>query len=128
MPIHHDFLTPFLLGALLGSLVTLSLVHLWLGRILVRFLAVVALGLGAFMLIWPGVSMIRREQELRGLRGIGIETVSEAFGLSGFLFVFGGLALGFSFLGGRKKPEQPAAPVEDAATTDVPPPPPTLQL
>jgi hypothetical protein len=121
MPIHLDALTTFLLGALLGSLVTLALVQPWLGRILLRGIGVVALGLGAFMLIWPSVSMIRREPDLSGLRRIGIDTVSEAFGCSAFLFVFGGLTLGFSFRGSGKQREQASPLAEGLTLRDVPP-------
>src|SRR4051812_2711643 len=116
MPSVSDGLPLFLLGAVLGSVVTLALTYPWLGRVLVRLVAVLALALGAFMLIWPAVSMIRKEPELRPFHiqsaSISITTVSEAFGSAAFLFVFGGLALGFSFRG-RKKPETCAAPSDD---------------
>src|SRR5437899_1429981 len=99
----------FLLGTLVGSVVVLSVIYPVVGRVALRTVATVSLGLGTAVAVWPTVSLIRGER-LRAINlplpGSSIAEVGESYGWSGCLLVIGGLALGFSFLGRRRKPDE----------------------
>jgi len=116
----------FLLVAVVGTLITLSLIYPRLGRIFLRVIAAVALALAMALATWPTVSMIRKEPHLRPiilpLPNSSIGEISEAYGWSGAMAVLGGLALGFSFMGGGKKPEGTAPPRPEPTAGDLPPP------
>src|SRR5437764_9053622 len=77
----------FLLGAVVGTLVTLSLIYPRLGRVFLRVVAAVALALAMALATWPTVSMLRKEPKLRPiilpLPNSSIGEISEAFGWSG---------------------------------------------
>src|SRR5580765_2721472 len=91
----------FLLGAIVGTLVTLSLIYPRLGRIFLRLIATVALAIAMALATWPTVSMLRKEPQLRRvalpLPNSSIGEISEAYGGSGLFAVLGGLAMWFSF-------------------------------
>ncbi len=102
----------FLLGAISGSVVTLSLIYpvmgRTIGRVVGRIIATVALALSAALLTWPTVALIRGEQ-LRSINlplpNASIANPAEAYGWCACLLVLGGISLWFSFLIARKKPE-----------------------
>jgi hypothetical protein len=103
MPLESGTLTlvtSFLIGILVGSVVTLSVAYRRVGRLVARLLAVVALAAGAGLLTW-GLDAAIRGQQLRGIawQSIEITQPSEAFGWSAGLLLGGVTALLLSFLG-----------------------------
>jgi hypothetical protein len=95
-----SLLTSFVIGTLVGSIVTLSVAYRYVGRVVARLLAVVALAAGAGLLTWGLDAAIRGDQ----LRGIAWQTIEitqprEAFGWSAGLLLGGITALLLSFMG-----------------------------
>ena len=92
--------TCFLLGILVGSVITLSVAYRRVGRIVAKLLAVVALAAGAGLLTWALHAVFRGEP----LRGIAWQTIeisqpSEAFGWSAGLLLGGIVAFLLSSFG-----------------------------
>ncbi len=96
----------FIIGILVGTIVTLSVIHPFIGRGVLRAIAVITLGLTALLVIWPTVCMIRGER----LRPVGlplnfsIAEYGESYGTGGLTGVIGGMTLWLSFMGREKKP------------------------
>jgi hypothetical protein len=101
--------------------VVLSVIYPVVGRVALRAVATVALGLGTALAVWPTVCLIRGER-LRAINlplpGSSIAEVGESYGWSGCLLVIGGLVLGFSFLGKRRKPAE-APPGEKTLEKEI---------
>lgn len=114
----------FLLGSIVGSVATMSMVFPAVGRVVLRVLAVVALGLGTTLAIWPTVCLIRGER-MRPINlplpSSSIAEAGESFGWSGCLLVIGGLSLGFSFLGKAQKPVEKVPEEKKPEPLPIPP-------
>ncbi len=92
-----DFAIGLLLGLLVGGTAGVSFALPAFGRAVARFLAVVLLGLGVAMLVWP-LALGSSGEPLRGPFGSdAIRYRSEAFAWSGGLLVGGVLAAVFAF-------------------------------
>jgi hypothetical protein len=87
-----DFVIGLLVGLLVGGTAGVSFALPTFGRSVSRFLAVVLIGLGVAMLIWP-LALQASGEPLRGPFGSNvIEYRSEAFAWSGGLLIGGSLA------------------------------------
>ncbi len=90
--------TSFVLGLILGGLLTLGVCFPRVGRIFARTLAVVLLAGGGGMLTWVSYGLLREEAWTAIVWGpIRIAQTSDAFGWSVGLLIAGIAALAFSF-------------------------------
>jgi len=98
-------LTYFLLGIVLGSLVTASLSFPPVGRVMTRIAAVVFLGFGVGFLTWGGVLHTTGETPRPWPNDDWnlITSISEAFAWGGGLFVAGLITCMLSFVKGKKR-------------------------
>jgi hypothetical protein len=97
----------FVIGVLLGVVLTLSFTNLSLGRIFLRIFAVLCLAFGFGLVIWPAVSLALGEKMDRfDLDVVQISKPAEAFALGAGFLLGGGLSLFMSFWrsGGKPNP------------------------
>ena len=95
----------FVLGVLLGVILTLSFTNLALGRVFLRIFAVLCLAFGLGLVIWPALSLALGDKMDRfDLDVIQVSKPAEAFALGAGFLLGGGLSLFMSFWRSGPKP------------------------